>query len=120
MIFSLSRRHRLSGSQNFTRVFRDGRRSADHFFTVLYVANNSGCSRLGFAISRKRVGKATARNRIRRLIRESFRHNRQTLGNVDIVIMARERAPVVSNVKLVESIEQHWSRLRAATADNDK
>jgi RNase P protein component len=39
---------------------------------------------------------------------------------VDIVIMARERAPVVSNVELVESIEQHWSRLRAATADNDK
>ncbi len=120
MIFSLRRQHRLSGSRNFTRVFQEGRRSADHFFTVLYVANNSGCARLGFAISRKRVGKAAARNRIRRLVRESFRHNRQTLGNVDIVIMARERTPAISNVELRESIEQHWSRLREATANNDK
>jgi ribonuclease P protein component len=60
------------------------------------------------------------RNRIRRLVRESFRHNRQTLGNVDIVIMAREKAPAASNPELRESIEQHWSRLHAAMTDNDK
>lgn len=120
MIFSFSRQHRLSGSQNFTRVFQKGRRSADHFFTVLYVANDTDCPRLGFAISRKRVSKATVRNRIRRLVRESFRHNRQTLENVDIVIMAREKAPAASNPELRESIEQHWLRLHAAMADNKK
>ena len=120
MIFSFSHQNRLSGSENFTRVFQKGRRSADHFFTVLYVANDTDCARLGFAISRKRVSKATARNRIRRLVRESFRHNRQTVGNVDIVIIARETAPAASNPKLRESIEQHWSRLQAAMADNNK
>ena len=120
MIFSLRRQHRLSGSQNFTRVFKDGRRSADQLFTVLYVANDDGRPRLGFAISRKRVAKAAARNRIRRLVRESFRHNRQTLGSVDVVIMARDNTPAASNDELRASIEQHWSHLRAAPAENDK
>ena len=120
MNFSFSRQHRLSGSQNFTRVFQNGRRSVDHFFTVLYVANDRSCPRLGFAISRKRVSKATVRNRIRRLVRESFRHNRQALGNMDIVIMAREKAPAASDPELRESIQQHWSRLHAAMANNEK
>ena len=120
MILSLSRQHRLSRSRNFTRVFQGGRRSVDRFFTVLYRVNDSGYSRLGFAISRKRVGKAVARNRIRRLVRESFRHNRQTLGSVDIVILARETVPTASNPELRQSIEQHWSRLRAAMADSHK
>jgi hypothetical protein len=34
--------------------------------------------------------------------------------------MAREKAPAASNPKLRESIEQHWSRLQAAMADNNK
>ena len=120
MILSLSHQHRLSGSRNFTRVLQGGHRSSDDLFTVLYRVNDSECPRLGFAISRKRIGKAVARNRIRRLVRESFRHNRQTLGNVDIVIIARETASTASNPELRQSIEQHWSHLRVATADNNK
>lgn len=120
MILSISRQHRLSRSRNFTRVFQGGCRLVDHFFTVLYRANDSGYARLGFAISRKRVGKAVVRNRIRRLVRESFHDNCQTLGSVDIVIMAREAAPAATNAELRQSIEQHWLRLCAAMVDRHK
>ncbi len=120
MIISISRQHRLFGARNFTRVFQGGYRLADDFFTVVYRENNSGYSRLGFAISRKRVGKAVARNRIRRVVRESFRANCNTLGSVDIVIMARNTTAAGTNRELRQSIEQHWLRLRVAMVNSHK
>jgi ribonuclease P protein component len=54
-------------------VFRQGQRSADRFFTVLYRPNALDMPRLGFAISRKKVRHATDRNRLKRVVRESFR-----------------------------------------------
>ena len=55
---------------------------------------------------------AVARNRVRRVVRESFRHNQSILGRVDIVVMAQTRAAAASNPDLRRSLEQHWDRIR--------
>jgi ribonuclease P protein component len=49
------------------------------------------------AISKKIIRKAVDRNRIKRMIRESFRLNQQQLGYFDIVVLAKR-----DSVKLLQ------------------
>ena len=63
---------RLARTRQFDAVYRARARTAVGPLLVWAAPNQVGHCRLGLAISR-RIGKATVRNRLRRLIRESFR-----------------------------------------------
>ena len=102
------RPNRLVTSADFARVFKRAQRSGDSFFTILYRHNNLGYPRLGLAIAKKRVRRAVARNRLKRIIRDSFRHAKKQLLGVDIVIMARGQTEQAENRELFASLEQHW------------
>jgi ribonuclease P protein component len=78
---------------------------------VLFRSNQTGNCRLGFAISRQKVRLAVGRNRLRRLVRESFRRHRGELPPVDLVILARDVAATAANAELTASIEKHWSNV---------
>ena len=108
------RRHRLLSSTDFDSVFRQGQRSADRFFTVLYRPNALDMPRLGFAISRKKVRHATDRNRLKRVVRESFRIRYAELPPVDLVVLARDAAKDAANPELFISLARHWSKLKEA------
>lgn len=108
---SFKRLYRLTSATDFQRVFRDNQRSVDDLFTVLYCHNGLGYPRLGLAIAKKQVRSAAARNRLKRLIRESFRQAKQQLTDLDIVIMARRRAETTSNVAVYASLSKHWQML---------
>ena len=79
-------------------------------FTVLYRPNGNSEPRLGLAISKKQCRLATARNRLKRIVRESFRQSRETLGGVDVVVMAQRSAATAPNRELFDSLERHWRR----------
>ena len=51
-----------------------------------------GEARLGMAVSTRAAGNAVNRNRLRRLIRESFRMHRQEMPAVDVFVTARAAA----------------------------
>ena len=76
----------------FLRVQRVGRRKSGAHFVVLTTPARAGRSRLGITVSR-RVGDAVARNRIKRLVREFFRHNQARIHPAqDVVVIARPGA----------------------------
>jgi ribonuclease P protein component len=80
----------------------------DDFFTVLYRPNGLMRPRLGLAIAKKKVRRAVARNRLKRIIRESFRVAERQLNSFDIVIMARQKAGSALNKELFASLDHHW------------
>lgn len=106
-----TKRARLLKPAEFTRVFDTSTRSRDRYFTVLAKPSDLVYPRLGLAISKKSAKYAVARNRIKRIIRESFRRHQQNLHGVDFVVLAKPEAAVTNNELLFSSLEKHWIRL---------
>lgn len=82
--------------------------------------NDTAQARLGLAISRKAARRAVDRNRLKRLIRESFRQ--QTgLDGQDVVVMAQPAARLEANATLSAHLNTLWHILSndATLADSD-
>jgi ribonuclease P protein component len=112
--FSLGfpKRARLLTRQDYDRVFAQASRSVDDCFTVLARPNGCDSPRLGLAIARKHARAAVARNRLKRLVRESFRHHQQDLGPLDLIVLGRQGVARRDNMEVMASLERHWNRLQ--------
>ena len=103
---------RLLRPAEFSRVFDKAIRSSDSLFTLLAAANKSALPRLGLAISKKNAHRAVDRNRIKRIVRESFRQCQATLPNTDFVVLAKKGTRLATNAALFSSLNKHWEKLR--------
>lgn len=86
--------------------------------SVLAAPNPLGYPRLGMAISRKVAPAAVTRNRVKRLVRESFRAHKDRLGGLDLVVIGRGGLARSSDADLRRSLEKHWTRLARQTCDS--
>ena len=84
----------------------------DSFFLVLASVNGEQPARLGLALAKKCAVRAVDRNRIKRIVRESFRHHRLELNGIDYVVLCRRKAVMASNQALFGSLAQHWLHVR--------
>jgi len=109
---SFTRRARLTRPAEFRQVFAEARRSTSRNLTLLSAPNSLSYPRLGLAISKKAASRAVVRNRIKRIIRETFRQQQEGLGGWDIVVMAKAPAATASRKTLRAELEEHWNRLR--------
>lgn len=101
-VFPRTARVRAPG--DFDRVFKQGRRTGQPFLALHWHAlpvdpdatvapqPANAVARLGLAVSRKVDKKAVGRNRIKRCLREAFRHARDGLRAGDYVVVARPGA----------------------------
>lgn len=110
--FDYPRELRLLTSGDFQRVF-DGVtiKIPDQNILLLTRPNQLDHPRIGFIISKKNVRRAVQRNRVRRIIRESFRLQQHKLPPVDIIIMARKGLDELSSDELHRLTKKCWSRL---------
>ena len=72
---AVQRRNRLSRSKDFDTVYRRGRSVSSRYLVLHWFPRDDGADadpRLGLAVPRA-VGSAVARNRVKRLLRESWR-----------------------------------------------
>jgi ribonuclease P protein component len=95
----------------FEAAYRQGSRHGNAHFSVTVHPNQLSGARLGMAIAARTVGKAVSRNRLRRIIRESFRQARDGLPSVDVIVGARVAARTASAGELRASLDKLWNKV---------
>lgn len=113
---TFTRQLRILKPAEFKRVFdhTELRGSTPHLL-VLASANEQACPRLGFVIAKKQIKHAVQRNRIKRLVRESFRHHQHEMPALDYIILARSGLIELDNQQIREMIDGLWFRLKRPT-----
>ncbi|WP_020679559.1 ribonuclease P protein component [Marinobacterium rhizophilum] len=111
--FEYPRQLRILTGEGFQKVFdKVSLKVPDQPILILASFNELDHPRIGFVISKKNVRRAVKRNRIRRIIRESFRLNQHQLPPVDLVILARKGLDELEPEEVHQLMKKCWSRLK--------
>lgn len=103
---------RLLNSHDFKCVFDDAPlRTSHQLFLLLARRNQLPTARLGLVIAKKHIRHAVDRNRMKRLIRETFRARQQQLSGVDVIVLARKGMHEIPNAELINQLNGQWQRL---------
>jgi len=116
------RRVRLLTARDYKSVFDDAPfRASSQELLVLARRSDHPHARMGVVVSKKNCRLATARNRFKRLVRESFRLNQNSLEGLDIIVLARKGIGTHSNQDITRLLTHSWNRIlkkAAATRSN--
>jgi ribonuclease P protein component len=84
---------RITNRSRFKGIYNQGMWRSSQHFTAVTLGNTQGAKRLGITVTKK-TGNSVKRNRIKRLIREFFRLNKNLFpAEHDVVIMAKKKMP---------------------------
>jgi ribonuclease P protein component len=101
---------------DFRRAFDRRKSASDPVLVVHAVENGLPYARLGITVGRRKVRKATARNRLKRWVREAFRQNKVALPvGVDLIVAPRSAEVTYHQVRasLVALAQASAARLAA-------
>ncbi len=105
------RKYRLITANDYRKVFSKAQKVSTPEFLFLYSTNEKADSRLGLAIAKKQFPHAVDRNRIKRLVRESFRETRPAIESTDIVVLGRSKLLKMNNNQIRKQLDSLWSKL---------
>lgn len=103
---------RLLCAADFKPVFDNAPFRASHqYFLILARPNQQTIPRLGLVMAKKHMRLAVERNRMKRLIRESFRLHQQDFAGLDVVVLSRKGMDNLSNSEFNQQLTQQWQRI---------
>ena len=121
----MDKKHRLTRSADFQRVYRQGKSVAGRQAVLYYFEGVTDASedgpRLGVSVSKK-VGGAVVRNQVKRVLKEIFRDLQERVApNYDYVIIARHGLPdFLEKSRHEEVVEMISDLFRRANLIQDK
>lgn len=78
---------------------------------MLALKKENNNSRLGIVIAKKNIKTAVQRNRLKRLLRESFRIKSPDFGTIDLVVLVRKGLDALENKEIRLQIDSLFSEL---------
>lgn len=113
MSFSFNCEHRLSTADEFKQVFDIANIKVwNKYLLILGYHTTRDISRLGLVIAKKNIRFAVERNRVKRMLRETFRLNQTDFKSLDIVVIARKGLDTFSNRQLQNLLDKQWFRIK--------
>lgn len=94
---------------DYDRVFKNSKKIATNGYVILYKENDLSYPRLGLALSKKMISKAHDRNRVKRIVRESFRLAK--LPPVDLVVLAKPGLSMQRNHDINIKLNSTWEKI---------
>lgn len=89
--FSFRKENRIKSKNAFQIVYKTGRSVVDSMSVMYVLPNEEKNIKIGFAVGKK-MGSAVTRNKVKRLMREVFRHrNAELKDSVQIIWVARKK-----------------------------
>jgi ribonuclease P protein component len=114
-VLTVSRRfrpqNRLNRPAEYKAVFSSGKRLGDRTFLIIARQNRHPDARLGLAIPKKHIPLAVNRNRIKRIIRESFRKNKDFLKGWDVVVLVKQSLAYQDQKRINQTLDKHWKNV---------
>ncbi|WP_133010660.1 ribonuclease P protein component [Marinomonas flavescens] len=110
--YCFPRHVRLLNAGDYQSVFNDT--TSKVFageFLLLARKREDDQTRLGLIVAKKTDKRAVGRNRIKRLVRDSFRHHKIPLAGLDIVFLARQGIKELDNPTLSSRLDKAWDQL---------
>lgn len=86
----LALKYRLKKKKDFDRVLQESKTLREDFLVIKIKENQQENPRFGFVVSKRVAPKATQRNKIKRLLRETVRNHIQRgeiNNNIDVVVI---------------------------------
>lgn len=111
---------RLLNAADYERIFERAHKSSGKSLTVLARGGGQQAARLGLAIPAKQIRRAVDRNRVKRLIRESFRRHQAVLQGLDVVVIARSGLAGKDSQQVFACLEKHWRRISEHSSAVDR
>lgn len=105
---------RLLNKKEYNYVFEQAKKVVTSEFVLLYRDNSLGHARLGLALSKKLIARAYDRNRIKRLLRETFRTSE--LPAIDIIFLARNGVAKLENKAITARLGKTWNQFTKLSA----
>ena len=102
---------RLLGPSQYSKVFKQADLKLSAASTLILVSKSTLSPRLGLVIAKKNVKSAVQRNRLKRLIRESFRLRQEEFGTMDMVVLARQGLDKKNNQEVLIQINLLFDEL---------
>ena len=116
--YSFQRELRLLSANDYSRVFDKAFKVHNRAFTLLARENDLNYPRLGLVIAKKNLKFAHQRNRVKRVLRESFRLSRTNMANYDLVILTRRDIAVLSKTDIIRLRDDIFARFNKRCTRN--
>jgi ribonuclease P protein component len=102
---------RVCTKDQYTGVFSSRKKIRSNSFILHWCSNPCGFARVGVSVAKKNIAKAVSRNKYKRLVKENFRLITDKLPSVDIVIVVKKEAQLLSNQDFVSELKIKWDQL---------
>lgn len=110
---------RLLTPKDYSAVFNAVEYKVPHRnLLILAAPNRLEHARLGLIFAKKHLKRAHDRNRVKRLVRESFRAHKGELPGVDLIVLGRPGLVEMDNASLFAILEKLWQRLNKTARNN--